>query len=67
MSMKFNTTEINALKEAIKEYQGREGNFNSSAPEVEVLGKLSSDEKEEFNTLELKDYVIYTRREYCIH
>ena len=52
--MKFNTIEINALKEAIRQYRGREGNFNSSAPEVEVLGKLSGGEKEEFNSLELK-------------
>lgn len=52
--MKFNTTEINALKEAIREYRGREGSFNSSAPEVEVLGKLSGGEHKEFNSLELK-------------
>ncbi len=56
--MKFNTTEINALKEAINQYRGREGNFNSSAPEVEVLGKLSDGENEEFNTLELKIILI---------
>ena len=54
MTMKFNTTEINTLKEAIQQYRGREGNFNSNAPEVEVLGKLSGGEQGEFNTLELK-------------
>ncbi|WP_299123011.1 hypothetical protein [uncultured Winogradskyella sp.] len=51
--MKFDKIETRVLLNAIREYRGREGNFSSSDPIVDVTGKLS--EENDFNNSELKN------------
>lgn len=55
--MKFNINETKALLEAIMQYRGREGNFYSNDPIVEIIGKLSNNEDNEFDNSQLKNII----------
>ncbi|MCF6298121.1 MAG: hypothetical protein L3J08_09110 [Flavobacteriaceae bacterium] len=55
--MTFNSNETKTLLEAIRQYRGREGNFYSTDPIVDIIGKLSNSEKNEFKNSELKNII----------